>query len=246
MPNAETVLNTARSQLGVHESPPNSNRVLYSFWYGLIGPWCDMFVSWVAYKTGLDKYVGKFAYTPSHEAYLRSKGYEVPMREAKPGDILFFNFIGRTSHVGWVESNRGDGLITLEGNTNGSGSRDGGTVMRHFRSWNSGIVSVFRPPYTNEIPPMSAVEQLYVWIKSGVLARKEPFLKSGDTGDRVKRVQQLLGLPQTGTYGPATVKRVKAFQQFTGIDPKGVYGRMNFKTWRQLIYFTFTKGRIRT
>jgi hypothetical protein len=144
------ILDIARSQLGTHESPPNSNRVKYSAWYGMVGPWCDMFVSWCADQAGEREAVGRFAYTPSHEAWFRSKGREVRIRDAKPGDIVFFNFIGRTSHVGIVESNRGDGLITIEGNTNGGGSRDGGSVIRHFRSWRSGIVSVHRPTYKNQ------------------------------------------------------------------------------------------------
>ena len=147
MSGIQALLDVARSQLGVHEDPPYSNRVKYSAWYGLTGPWCDMFVSWCADQSGNADVIGKFAYTPSHEAWFRKNGREVNIRDAKPGDILFFNFIGRTSHVGIVEANRGDGLITIEGNTNGAGSRDGGSVIRHFRSWSSGIVSVHRPAY---------------------------------------------------------------------------------------------------
>lgn len=149
MPGTQDLLDVARSQLGVHEDPPYSNRVKYSDWYGMVGPWCDMFVSWCAEQSGNADVIGKFAYTPSHEAWFRSKGREVNIRDAEPGDILFFNFIGRTSHVGIVEANRGDGLVTIEGNTNGAGSRDGGSVIRHFRSWSSGIVSVHRPAYLN-------------------------------------------------------------------------------------------------
>lgn len=149
MSGIQALLDVARSQLGVHEDPPYSNRVKYSAWYGMVGPWCDMFVSWCADQSGNRDVIGRFAYTPSHEAWFRSKGREVSIRDAKPGDIVFFNFIGRTSHVGIVEANRGDGLITIEGNTNGAGSRDGGSVMRHFRSWSSGIVSVHRPAYSN-------------------------------------------------------------------------------------------------
>lgn len=142
------LLTVARGELGTAENPPYSNRVRYSAWYGLVGAWCDMFVSWCADQSGNGDVIGRFSYTPSHEAWFRSKGREVPIRGAQPGDIVFFNFIGRTSHVGIVEANRGDGLVTIEGNTNGSGSRDGGSVMRHFRSWSSGIVSVHRPAYT--------------------------------------------------------------------------------------------------
>lgn len=149
MPGTQDLLDVARSQLGVHEDPPYSNRVKYSDWFGMVGPWCDMFVSWCADQSGNADVIGKFAYTPSHEAWFRSQGREVNIRDAEPGDILFFNFIGRTSHVGIVEANRGDGLVTIEGNTNGAGSRDGGSVIRHFRSWSSGIVSVHRPAYLN-------------------------------------------------------------------------------------------------
>jgi len=147
MSGIQDLLDVARSQLGVHEDPPYSNRVKYSAWYGMVGPWCDMFVSWCADQSGNKDVIGRFAYTPSHEAWFRANGREVNIRDAKPGDIVFFDFIGRTSHVGIVEANRGDGLVTIEGNTNGAGSRDGGSVIRHFRSWSSGIVSVHRPNY---------------------------------------------------------------------------------------------------
>lgn len=167
MSGPQALLDVARSQLGTAENPPFSNIVKYSQWFGMTGPWCDMFVSWCAAESGNADAIGRFAYTPSHEAWFRSKGREVPIREAQPGDILFFNFIGRTSHVGIVEANRGDGLITIEGNTNGSGSRDGGSVIRHFRSWASGIVSVHRPAYTdNEEIDMAAADD----IKNGMLA----------------------------------------------------------------------------
>jgi len=150
MSGIQDLLDVARSQLGVHEDPPYSNRVKYTEAYGMVGPWCDMYVWWCGRESGNEVVIGRFAFTPSHEAWFRAQGREVAIRDAQPGDIVFFNFIGRTSHVGIVEANRGDGLVTIEGNTNGSGSRDGGSVIRHFRSWSSGIVSVHRPAYSNE------------------------------------------------------------------------------------------------
>lgn len=169
---ASDLLAVARSQLGTAENPPYSNRVKYSDWYGLVGPWCDMFVSWCAAMSGNGDVIGKFAYTPSHEAWFRSKGREVPIREAQPGDIVFFNFIGRTSHVGIVESTRPDGLVTLEGNTNGGGSRDGGSVMRHFRSWSSGIVSTHRPAYSGQ-PTGEAMADLIEQIRDELVNADE-------------------------------------------------------------------------
>src|SRR5262245_6931546 len=43
-------LQLALSELGVSESPPDSNQVKYTSWYGTVGPWCAMFVSW-CYET---------------------------------------------------------------------------------------------------------------------------------------------------------------------------------------------------
>lgn len=247
MGNAAASLRIAQSQLGYSESPAGSNMTKFGAWYGMNGnAWCDMFQSWVADQAGNGAIVGKFAYTPSHASWFQSRGQWHTGRDVKVGDLVFFNFgSGRIHHVGIVEQVRSDGIVTIEGNTSGGNNANGGQVQRRFRSWNVGIVGYGRPAYTDTVPPLSSVEQLYIWIKSGVLARKLPFLKPGDTGESVKKVQQLLGLPQTGTYGPAVTERVKAFQAICKIPHKGRDGRMNFKTWRQLLYFTFTKGRVR-
>ena len=41
--------------------------------------------------------------------------------------------MGRVAHVGLVEKSEGDWLVTIEGNTNGGGSRDGDGVYRRRR-----------------------------------------------------------------------------------------------------------------
>jgi len=43
-------LREAVKHLGLAENPPNSNNVLFSVWYGLIGAWCAMFVSYCGVK----------------------------------------------------------------------------------------------------------------------------------------------------------------------------------------------------
>ena len=48
MATIKQVLQIARPELGVKESPPNSNRTKYGRWFALDGyPWCMMFVQWV-------------------------------------------------------------------------------------------------------------------------------------------------------------------------------------------------------
>jgi len=53
----------------------------------------------------------------------------------KPADVfgIWFNSMGRVAHVGLVEKNEGDWIVTIEGNTNGGGSRDGDGVYRRRR-----------------------------------------------------------------------------------------------------------------
>jgi len=54
----EQVLNIARKELGVKESPRNSNRMKYNSWYygrpvsGTAYPWCTAFVQWVFNQAG--------------------------------------------------------------------------------------------------------------------------------------------------------------------------------------------------
>lgn len=55
---ADRVHVLALSQVGTKESPPGSNRTKYSIWYGIIGAWCAMFITWVVhYAVG-----GRFHY----------------------------------------------------------------------------------------------------------------------------------------------------------------------------------------
>ena len=98
------------------------------------------------------------------------------------------------------------------------------------------------------LPPLTSTQKLFIWLKAGTLAARRPFLRVGSEKDpakvpHIKAAQQLLGLPQTGTYGPATVAKVKAFQEFLHIPHRGPAGRLNRRTWQWLYYAAFTKGR---
>lgn len=135
----EKVIARAISQLGVAESPRYSNNTPYSRWYGIIGPWCAMFVSWCFYFSGFPIKITNakgFAYCPAGVDWFKRNGaWAGRTVRPKRGWIIFFDFIGRPSHTGIVEGVLADGrIVCLEGNTNASGSRTGGAVMRHYRS----------------------------------------------------------------------------------------------------------------
>lgn len=147
----DQVIARFESQVGVVESPAGSNRTIYTDWYGLVGPWCAMFVSWCFAMEGkpLAASTAKgFAFTPSGAAWFRKQDRWTT--EPARGHVVFFDFPGdgvdRISHVGVVTAVHGDGSIeTVEGNTDEKGGRTGGKVMRRRRK--VGIVGYGVPRY---------------------------------------------------------------------------------------------------
>src|SRR5690606_20166407 len=146
---AADILKVARGELGVKEKPAGSNRVKYTDWYPMVGPWCAMFVSWCAEKAGVPHdVIPKLSYTPSGVAWFKARG-RYHKSKPKVGDIVYYRFpgMGRVSHVGIVEKVHGSKDVTaIEGNTDEAGGRTGGKVMRKRRS--GSIIDGFgRPAY---------------------------------------------------------------------------------------------------
>jgi len=147
MATAEKVLGIARKELGVKESPPNSNEVKYNVWYyghnvsGAAYPWCMAFVQWVFNQAG-----ARLPYlTASCSGLLvwyRRNRSESVHKTPRPGDIVIYDF----GHTGIVES-VGNGTITaIEGNTSpgSAGSQsNGGMVCRR----TSVVTNYIRPDY---------------------------------------------------------------------------------------------------
>lgn len=227
---SKQVLDKARSQLGVHEIPYGTNRTPYSVWYGMIGPWCAMFVSWVLYMAGSPIPITTskgFAYCPYGVNYFKKKGaWAGPSTRPQPGWLVFFDFIGRPSHVGLVEGIASDGrIITLEGNTNGAGSRTGGNVMRHYRRINSGIIGYGMIEYAKpaKTRPTSPTQRRT--------------LKQGMRGADVTVWQKILVAAgklekparYDGIFGPKTTAATKAWQRALKVTPDGIVGPNTYK-----------------
>lgn len=153
---AQSVLNVARSQLGVKEYPAGSNRTKYGAWYGLDGnPWCAMFVSWCFNEAGeaLNITTEKgYAYCPYGVNYFKSNS----CWSATPsiGAIAFYGTNGLAAHTGIVESYTSTAITAIEGNTAVGNDANGGEVMRRGRPRNSWIIGYGLPEYTQELTPM--------------------------------------------------------------------------------------------
>lgn len=107
-------------------------------------PWCAAFVCWVvreaAAKAGV-KFTKTFARPTTAGAWAfelwslaqdSSTSTKKPHRsDIMPGDIVIFRF----SHIGiaLTAPDKNGVVTTVEGNTDGSGSREGGAVLRKLR-----------------------------------------------------------------------------------------------------------------
>ena len=221
MSTASRVLAVARAELGTREHPPGSNRVKYSDWYGLVGAWCAMFVSWVADQADAADLIPRHAWTPSGAAWFRGRGQWGT--QPRPGALVFFEWpgMGRISHVGFVEAVHADGSITtIEGNTDVAGGRTGGQVMRQRRS--QYIAGYGYPAY--------ALEDAAAPVRPLPEHTPSPAPAPAPTTRRLK--VDVIDLSRVRRGRPATYVRnmkrqVKALQRllgFTGKDVDGIGG----------------------
>lgn len=215
MGSREGMLDQMRALLGLGEYPPGSNRNKVTEWYPMVGPWCDMAISYAAaHSDNLSAVGGRYAYTVWHAQKFQSMGrWHYGIGGIRSGDIVFFDWSGTRrvnaiDHVGIVEAVHSDGTVTtIEGNTSDM-------CMRRKRT-SAYIVGYGRPAYGtggSPVPP------------------NDGQLRRGSTGAAVRTLQGDLnkvmgsGLVVDGEFGPATDTAVRAFQRRYGLVVDGVYG----------------------
>lgn len=238
--NALDVQHVLEGEIGYAESPPGSNHTKYCDWYGLTGPWCDMFQCWAFDRAGASAAIGgKFAYTPAHANWFRKNGQwgTTP----KVGALVFFAWnLGRIAHVGFVTGVNSDGSIeTIEGNTDEAGGRTGGKVMRRRR--NSGIVGYGYPAYDNSPAPPPVAPPVAPPIPQPVAPPAQGLAVDGDFGPAtIKALQQTLNdtganpkLAVDGQYGPGTKRALQARLNYTN-GPVAIDGNVGPQTIRAL------------
>ena len=227
---AKNIVAIAAGEIGVKESPANSNRQKYGKEYGVNGTaWCCQFVWWVFKKAGAAAlfYGGKkTAYCPTLMQYYKDKGLFVK-KDFKSGDIIFFDFNGngQPDHVGVVEKVSGSKIYTIEGNTSVGNDANGGQVMRRTRS-GSVILGAARPKYDENVKESCEV--------------KLETLKKGCEGASVKALQTLLigycydcgKHGADGDFGADTDKAVRDYQEKNKLTVDGEVGK---NTWNILL-----------
>ncbi|GAA0945358.1 CHAP domain-containing protein [Nonomuraea longicatena] len=137
-PEMKKFIDLLESQLGYREKS-GSLYTKFGDWYGKTvefdadysgAPWCDMYLSWAAYKLGYQDWIGQFAWTVAHAKWFREQ--DAWGKTPKPGAIVFYDWRGTNNidaidHVGIVTRVEGGKIYTIEGNI------DGGVAKRKKR-----------------------------------------------------------------------------------------------------------------
>jgi hypothetical protein len=254
----EAIIEVAKKEVGTIEGPKD-NETKYGKWTGAnFLPWCQSFVSWCAFTSGLDaKKYPKTAATIAASDWFKKNNRWADARndDPTPGDWIYFDFpddgVNRISHVGLCVKNNGDGTIqVIEGNTSGTAKgdqRNGGMCVEKTRAYVknnkkkliNAVVGWGRPVYAGEenLPLLSKVGSSDTPAapakpaKPTAPAAPKEFvdLKVGSKGQKVKVVQAALKLKDDGDFGPATEKAVKAFQKAKGLPETGIVDQKTFK-----------------
>lgn len=152
---AGAMITIASSQLGYSET--GNNDTAFGRWYGMNNqPWCAIFISWAAAKSGNGKNIPKHAYTPAGANWFKSR--KQWGQKPRVGAIVYYDTagLGRISHVGVVDKVFSDGSWTsIEGNTNSAGSREG-RVVRRQRRRTTGKLGGFGYPKYASVPKTTA------------------------------------------------------------------------------------------
>lgn len=177
---AAAVVEVALAEVGTIEEGDNLTK--YGKFTKADGlPWCGSFVNWCFHEAGVK--LPSMVSTAAGAHKLKEVNRWV-VAEPKIGDLAFMDFphdgVDRISHIGIVVGVKFKTVITIEGNTSGTGDqRNGGMVMVKEREYLSGkeVVGFGRPKFVAyagdypivEVPTQSAAKPKKTEKKSGKL-----------------------------------------------------------------------------
>ena len=198
------VLNRLRSELGLGETPPNSNDNKIVQWYNKNvykigrGPWCEMTITWAMWTGGAKVLKRGRAYTvfavQDGLDQINGSTWHFGTKGMRAGDQVYYDWNGGKNkthivdHTGMVEKVNGNGTFyVLEGNTNNNRLerklRDGKYVVGYVR-FNWPALAKAKPPATKPKP---------------VITNPKP-TPTPSSDAPVRELQRLLGLTTNGKW----------------------------------------------
>ena len=134
------VLAAARAEVGYKEGKNNDNKFAKVAGHANNQPWCATFVRACFVKGKEEKAIPNTAYCPYIEAWAREHNRIVPLKEAKRGDLILFDFTrtGKADHVGILDFDydptKPNLIRTIEGNSGSQSQTNGDGVARKNRA----------------------------------------------------------------------------------------------------------------
>lgn len=136
------VVDTYTSQIGVREATGHNDGkqvevYLKSVKLGKGFPWCAAFVRWCFDQCGIKTTINAMAlstHRPGHIIYFKGNRIRTP----QAGDVgtLYYAKLGRIGHTFFFDREINTKIFkSVEGNTNGVGSREGDGVYIKYRSY---------------------------------------------------------------------------------------------------------------
>ena len=137
----DMVQNVYLSQVGVREATGNNDGVAVERYLKNLGldkgyAWCAAFVRWCYDQAGVKTTITAWSPTAqNNDAVVYEKGKWKAKADKADVFTLFYKGINRIGHTGFVDKVYNDNSMiqTVEGNTNGQGSREGDGVYLKFR-----------------------------------------------------------------------------------------------------------------
>ena len=241
MSDIDKLIEAARGEIGVKESPPNSNRVKYCTVYGVVTAWCVIFIWWLFRLCGLSHLFyggGKCASCSVLMGWAKSHGQWVTKGYRK-GDLLLYdwNGDGKPEHIGLCVSVSSGKVTAIEGNTSTGSNSDGGEVMQRTRSISS-VLGAVRPAYGASTAPT-----ITLTVGDGIVMVEMKIISKGSRGAEVKTLQRLLyaqgykgkdgkALTADGDFGSNTDFALRAWQKAQKL---AVDGKCGPASWNRLL-----------
>ncbi len=129
------------SQIGVREATGRNDGQEVEMYLQTVGlgkgfSWCSAFVAWSLNEAEIPHKINAWSPTAENKNnfIFRNKKF---VDEPAPGDVftIWYNKLNRIGHTGFYHDNQNDFIIvTVEGNTNEAGSREGDGVYKKYRS----------------------------------------------------------------------------------------------------------------
>ena len=259
------IIATAKAEIGYSRWADDESGTKYGRWYAQVTgspsfgasgvPYCDMFVSWVLNKVGIN-WVS--AYVPGREAQARARGVLIDKWDVRPGDLITFDFdgVGVAQHIGIVEQppNSAGVFYSIDGNTTwgiGGPQDNGGVVARRERNMDDaryGIRVVDDNSAISSGGNIRDIQRILGAVQDNVLGvdtekRMCAVIKASNWGGRefpwgVAYTQQVVGTTPDGVWGDASEaahdRVIESLQGALGVTIDGVWGPETWAAWERL------------